>query len=116
VIVSAVTEVDYTVTGAITLYANASYSTIAAGITAAAQNLALTLAANIEQDIVLSQWQSALSVSGVYDMQLTLAANIGGTPLTPTSDGSFLLTAGQWANCTAINLTIVMGTKNQPTS
>lgn len=116
VLVSAVTEVDYTVTGAITLYANASYSTIAAGITAAAQNLALTLAANIEQDIVLSQWQSALSVSGVYDMQLTLAANIGGTPLTPTSDGSFLLTAGQWANCTAINLTIVMGTKNQPVS
>ncbi len=116
VIVSAVTEVDYTVTGAITLYANASYSTIAAGITAAAQNLALTLAANIEQDIVLSQWQSALSVSGVYDMQLTLAANIGGTPLTPTSDGSFLLTAGQWANCTAINLTIVIGTKNQPVS
>jgi phage-related baseplate assembly protein len=116
VLVSAVTEVDYTVTGAITLYANASYSTIAAGITAAAQNLALTLAANIEQDIVLSQWQSALSVSGVYDMQLTLAANIGGTPLTPTSDGSFLLTAGQWANCTAVNLTIVMGTKNQPVS
>jgi len=116
VLVSAVTEVDYTVTGAITLYANASYSTIAAGITAAAQNLALTLAANIEQDIVLSQWQSALSVSGVYDMQLTLAANIVGTPLTPTSDGSFLLTAGQWANCTAINLTIVMGTKNQPVS
>ena len=116
VLVSAVTEVDYTVTGAITLYANASYSTISAGITAAAQNLALTLAANIEQDIVLSQWQSALSVSGVYDMQLTLTANIGGTPLTPTSDGSFLLTAGQWANCTAINLTIVMGTKNQPVS
>jgi phage-related baseplate assembly protein len=116
VLVSAVTEVDYTVTGAITLYANASYSTIAAGITAAAQNLALTLAANIEQDIVLSQWQSALSVSGVYDMQLTLAANIGGTPLTPTSDGSFLLTAGQWANCTGINLTITMGVKNQPVS
>ncbi len=116
VLVSAVTEVDYTVTGAITLYANASYSTIAAGITAAAQNLALTLAANIEQDIVLSQWQSALSVSGVYDMQLTLSANIGGTPLTPTSDGSFSLTAGQWANCTGINLTIVMGTKNQPVS
>jgi len=116
VLVSAVTEVDYTVTGAITLYANVNYATIAAGITAAAQNLALTLAANIEQDIVLSQWQSALSVLGVYDMQLTLAANIGGTPLTPTSDGSFLLTAGQWANCIGINLTIVMGTKNQPTS
>jgi phage-related baseplate assembly protein len=116
VIVSAVTEVDYTVTGAITLYANANYATIAAGITAAAQNLALTLAANIEQDIVLSQWQSALSVSGVYDMQLTLAANIGGTPLTPTSDGSFLLTSGQWANCENINLAVVMGTKNQPVS
>ena len=114
VIVSAVAEVDYTVTGAVTLYANANYSTIAAGITAAAQNLALSLAANIAQDIILSQWEAALSVLGVYDLNLTLAAQIGSTPLTPSSDGSFLLSDGQWANCTAINLTIVMGTKNQP--
>jgi phage-related baseplate assembly protein len=115
-IVSAVTEVDYTVTGSITLYANANYATISAGITAAAQNLMLLLAANIEQDIVLSQWEASLSVLGVYDVDITLTANIAGTPLTPTADGSFLLSAGQWANCTAVNLTIVNGQRNQPVS
>jgi phage-related baseplate assembly protein len=116
VIVSAVTEVDYTVTGAITLYANANYSTVAAAITTAAQNVALALAANIQQNIVLAQWSAALLVAGVYDVQITVAANIGGTPLTPTPDGSFVLGVGQWANCTAINLTIVSGTTNQPVS
>jgi phage-related baseplate assembly protein len=100
----------------ITLYANANYSTLSAGITAAAQQLALALAANISQDIVQSQWEAALSVQGVYDVDITLAANIGGTPLTPTPDGSFVLGQGQWANCTAINLTIVNGTKNQAVS
>ncbi len=114
VIVSAVTEVDYVVTGAVTLYANANYSTVSAGITTAAQNLALSLAANIAQDIILSQWKTALSVVGVYDLTLSVSADIGGTPLTPTSEGNFQLADGQWANCTSINLTIVMGTKNQP--
>lgn len=116
VVVSPVTEVDYTVTGAITLFANANYATLAAGITAAAQQLALLLAANIQQDIINNAWATALTLAGVYDVNITLAANIGGTPLTPTSDGSFILTPGQWANCTNINLTIVSGTKNQPVS
>lgn len=116
VTVSAVTEVDYTVTGSITLYANANFATVSAGITAAAQNLMLSLAANIEQDIVSSQWETALSVLGVYNVDITLAANIAGTPLTPTADGSFLLSAGQWANCTAVNFTIVNGQRNQPVS
>lgn len=114
--VLSVTEVDYTVTGAITLYANVDYATVAAGITAAAQAMMLSLAARIAQDIVPAQWTAALSVAGVYDMQLTFTANIAGSPLTPSSDGSFILTAGQWANCTTINLTIVLGTKNQPVS
>ena len=116
VIVSSVTEVDYTVTGAITLYANADYATISAGVKAAALALAITLASSIEQDVILNRWESALRVSGVYDLQLTLSANIEGVPLTPTSDGSYLLSVGQWSNCTAIDLTIVMGTKNQPVS
>lgn len=116
VTVSPVTEVDYTVTGAITLFANADYATLAAGITAAAQQLALSLAANIQQDIINNAWASALTLAGVYDVNITLAANIGGTSLTPTADGSFVLSPGQWANCTAINLTIVNGTKNQPVS
>lgn len=116
VTVAAVTEVDYTVTGAITLYANANYATIAAGITAAAQQMALALAANIQQNLVVNQWVVALSVAGVYNAELTLTANIGGSPLTPDSQGNFALKPGQWANCTAINLTIVMGTVNQPVS
>lgn len=116
VVVSPVTEVDYTVTGSITLFANADYATLAAGITAAAQQMALLLAANIQQDIVNNAWATALTLAGVYDVNITLAANIGGTPLTPTADGSFVLAVGQWANCTAINLTIVSGTKNQPVS
>jgi phage-related baseplate assembly protein len=116
VVVSAVTEVDYTVSGAIILYANANYATLAAGITAAAQAMALTLAASISQDIVQSQWEAALSVQGVYDVDIVLAANIGGTPLVPTPDGSFVLGIGQWANCVNINLTIVNGTKNQAVS
>jgi phage-related baseplate assembly protein len=114
--IAAVTEVDYTATGAITLYANANYASVAAGITAAAQQLALALAANIQQNLVVNQWRAALSVAGVYDMTITLAANIGGSPLAPDSNGNFELTPGQWANCTAINLTIVMGTVNQPVS
>ena len=116
VVVQPVIEVDYTVTGAITLYANANYATLSAGVTAAAQAMALALAASISQDIVQSQWEAALSVQGVYDVDIVLAANVGGTPLVPTSDGSFVLGVGQWANCTAISLTIINGTKNQATS
>jgi len=116
VVVNPVTEVDYTVTGVITLYGNVNYAAVAAGITAAAQQLALSLAASIAQDIVLSQWVAALSVAGVYDVDITLAANIAGVPLVPTADGGFVLSGSQWANCTALNLTIVLGTKNQPTS
>lgn len=116
VIVSPVIEVDYTVTGAITLYANADYAALSAGITAAAQLLALTLAANIQQDVINSQWKAALSVAGVYDVNITLAANIAGTPLSPDAEGNFYLQPGQWANCTAITLTIVNGTRNQPVS
>lgn len=116
VIVSPVIEVDYTVTGSITLYGNADFATLSAGITAAAQLLALTLAANIQQDIIKSQWEAALSVAGVYDVNITLAANIGGTPLSPDAEDNFYLQPGQWANCTAINPTIVNGTRNQPVS
>jgi phage-related baseplate assembly protein len=116
VVVQPVTEVDYTVSGAIILYANANYATLSAGITAAAQAMALSLAANISQDIVQSQWEAALSLAGVYDVDITIAANIGGTPLVPTPDGSFPLGIGQWANCTAISLTIINGSKNQAVS
>lgn len=116
VLVAAVTEIDYVVNATVTLYANVNFASVYAGIVAAAQNLALGLASRIAQDIVPNQWVTALSVTGVYDITLTIAALNGSTPLTPTTDGSFVLTPGQWANATGINLTVVFGTKTQPTS
>jgi phage-related baseplate assembly protein len=114
--VAAVTEVDYVVTATITLYANANYGSTYAGIVAAAQALALLLASSIGQDIVPNQWITALSVSGVYDIAVSITAQIGATPLVPGPDGSFVLANGQWANATAINLTVIFGSKNQPLS
>lgn len=116
VTVAAVEEVDYTVTGAVTLYANANYATVSAGVTAAAQQLALALAANIQQNLVVNQWVTALKVAGVYDLDLQLTASVNGGALQPDTQGNFALSPGQWANCTAINLTIVMGSVNQPVS
>lgn len=116
VLVSPVTEVDYQVSGSITLYANADYASVAAGINAAAQNLALTLAAAVQQDIILNQWIAALRVPGVYDLAITIAAQVGGNPLTPQPDGSFLLAPGQWANLTSYSPVIVFGTRLQPGS
>jgi len=112
--VYAVTEVDYTVTATVTLFANASPAATEAAAQAAAQQLAINLASSVQNDIVPSQWVAALSVSGVYEVTVTLSANIGGTALTPQSDGRFVLAAGQWANATAITITYQTGTENQP--
>lgn len=116
VLVNAVTEVDYVVNATVTLYANVNYASVYAGIVAAAQAQALALASRISQDIVPSQWATALSVSGVYSVDLTITAEIGSTPLVPTADGTFVLANGQWSNATAINLTVIYGAKNQPAS
>ncbi|MGH7099396.1 MAG: baseplate assembly protein [Stellaceae bacterium] len=112
--VAAVAEVDYTVTATVTMFANAPSSATETAAYAAAQELALTLAGSVQNDIVPSQWVAALSVSGVYEATVTLAANIGGTALTPEGDGRFVLTAGQWANCTAISITYETAMESQP--
>ncbi|MDA8051062.1 MAG: baseplate J/gp47 family protein [Rhodospirillales bacterium] len=111
--VAAVTEVDYTVTATVTMYANAPSTAEAAAYTAA-QQLALNLANGVRTDLVPSQWVAALSVAGVYEVTLTLAASIGGTPLTPLGDGRFVLQPGQWANCTAITLTYQTSLEEEP--
>lgn len=103
--VYAVTEVDYTITATVTLFANAAAVATQQAAMAAAVQLALDLANSVKADLVPSQWVSALSVAGVYEVTLTIAANIGGTAVTPQSDGRIVLTDGQWPNCTAINLT-----------
>ena len=107
--VYAVTEVDYTITATVTLFDNADPTSSEAACQAAAAQLAIDLASTVGNDIVPSQWVSALSVSGVYEAVVTIAANIGGTPVTPQSDGRVVLTAGQWANCTAININYATG-------
>jgi phage-related baseplate assembly protein len=80
----AVTEVDYQITGTVTLYSDADPTATISAATAAAQELAMELASKIQRDIVPSQIIAALSVAGVYGVTLT-------TPVLTT------LSAGQWA-------------------
>jgi phage-related baseplate assembly protein len=87
----AVTEVDYQISGTITLYADADPASTMAAVNAAAQNYAIALAGRIQRDIVPSQIIEALSAPGVYEVALTEPQY---TQLQP----------GQWANCTAIAL------------
>jgi phage-related baseplate assembly protein len=94
--VLAVAEVDYQITGTLTLYTDADPVGTMAAATSAVQALAVALASRIQRDIVPSQIVEALSVSGVYEVTLTAPAY---TPLSP----------GQWANCTAIALSQTTG-------
>jgi phage-related baseplate assembly protein len=98
VVALAVTEVDYAITGTVTLFADADVASTGAAVNAAAQEIALALASRIERDIVPSEIVAALSVPGVYQVVLSAPSYTQ-------------LTAGQWANCTAINLTIAQGTE-----
>ena len=66
---------------------------------AAAVEFAENLASKIKRDIVPSQLVAALSVPGVYEVVLASPAFIA-------------LADGQWTNCTAINLTQVIGTEH----
>jgi phage-related baseplate assembly protein len=98
--VFAVSEVDYTIVGVVTLYSDADPSTTMAAANAAAAQLATNLAARIQRDIVPEEIIAAIgSVPGVYRVTLSSPSY---TPLT----------AGQWANCTAIMLTEVVGTEH----
>jgi phage-related baseplate assembly protein len=87
----AVTEVDYQIGGTITLYADADPASTMAAANTAAQDYAIAIASRIQRDIVPSQIIEALSVPGVYQVELT--------------DPAYLqLEPGQWANCVAITL------------
>ncbi len=98
--VNAVTEVDYQISGTVTLYADADPATTMAAANAAAAQFAMNLAQRIQRDIVPEEIIAAIgSVPGVYRVQL-------GQP------GYQPLTAGQWANCTSISLTQVIGTEH----
>jgi phage-related baseplate assembly protein len=98
--VYAVSEVDYSITGTVTLYSDADPTTTMAAANAAAQQLAVNLAQRIQRDIVPEEIIAAIgSAPGVYRVQLTQPVY---TQLSP----------GQWANCTSINLTQVIGTEH----
>jgi phage-related baseplate assembly protein len=88
----AITEVDYQIAGAITLYADTDPASIMEAANTAAQQYAIALASRIQRDIVPSQIIEILSVPGVYQVSLTEPAY---TQLQP----------GEWANCVAISLT-----------
>ncbi len=111
--VYAVTEVDYTVSATVTLFGNADPTSSEAACQAAAVQLAINLASSVDNDIVPSQWVSALSVVGVYEASVTIAANIGGSQVVPEPDGRIVLNSGQWANCAAIALTYQTGSEAQ---
>ncbi len=87
----AAAEVDYQIIGTITLYSDVDPSQTMTAVNAAAQQFAVNLASKIQRDIVPSQIIAALSAAGVYEVTLTSPTY---TPLS----------AGQWANCTAITL------------
>ncbi|MGH7905016.1 MAG: baseplate assembly protein, partial [Candidatus Binataceae bacterium] len=61
-----VSEIDYQISGTITLYADADPSATMAAANAAAVQFALNQSGRIGRDIVLSQLVAALSVPGVY--------------------------------------------------
>lgn len=109
-----VTEVDYTVTATLTLFSDADPSSTESASYTAAQQLAINIASSVQNDIVPSQFVSALSVSGVYEATVAIAANIGGVSVAPQADGRIVLTNGQWANCTAIDLTYQTGSETEP--
>ena len=95
-----VTEVDYSISGTVTLYSDADPSSTTTAVNNAATNFALALASRIQRDIVPSQIIEALQgVAGVYEVALS-------------SPVYTQLIAGQWANCTAITLSVVQGTEH----
>lgn len=95
-----VTEVDYSIGGTVTLYSDADPSSTTTAVSNAATNFALALASRIQRDIVPSQIiETIQGVSGVYEVALSNPAYTQ-------------LSAGQWANCTAITLSIVQGSEH----
>lgn len=96
----AVTEVDYAITGTVTLYSDADPTATMAAANAAATTFVQNLVKRIQRDIVPEEMIAAIgSVPGVY--RVTLSA-----------PSYTQLTAGQWANCTAITLTQAVSTEH----
>jgi phage-related baseplate assembly protein len=95
----AVTEIDWVWTATVELYSDANPTAVQAAVNQAAILFANNLASRIARDIVPEERIAALTVAGVYRV------TDSGTAYTQ-------LTAGQWANCTAINITFTTSTEH----
>lgn len=88
-------EVKFAVTGTVTPYDDADANTVLANATAAVQAFVDAMRAKLGTDIVPSQLVGeAAAVAGVYDIVLSAPA------------ANRVLTKQQWANCTAVTLTL----------
>jgi phage-related baseplate assembly protein len=114
--VTAVTEIDYTITANVTYYNNANLAILQPAAEENAEQLALNIANGLTQDLVPSQWVGALRVAGVYDVEVTIAANNGGTALTPDEFGRFVFSSDPsfWCNCTALDITFTQSDEDMP--
>ena len=68
--VYAVTEIDYQIAGTVTLYSDSDPVSVGAAVNAAAAQFAIDLASRIQRDIVPEEIIAALTVPGVYRVQL----------------------------------------------
>lgn len=91
-------KVDYSITAALTVYADADSASVLAQAQEKADAYVAERAAGLGRDIVPSQIIAALSVPGVYQVSLTAPAALQA------------IAAHEWANCTAINLTVAGAT------
>ncbi|MGG6295308.1 baseplate assembly protein [Leptolyngbya sp. AN02str] len=92
--VLAPTEVSYQITAEAIAYSNADLSLLQSQLTAVAEKFAVEKRANLGQDVPRSQVVAALGIAGVYSISLT----------SPVAD--LVVAENEWANCTAINVTI----------
>lgn len=93
--VLAPTEVQYAITANITLLSTADAATLTAQLQAAASDYAAARRAKLGVNVVRSQLIAALSLPGVYQVEL----------VAPAADEAIALNA--WGNCTAITINLV---------
>ncbi|GDO99340.1 baseplate assembly protein [Escherichia coli] len=93
VLVKTPVKVDYSIEARLTLYRNQDQSAVLAAAHQAAQQHITSLLNRLGRDIVPSQIISALSVSGVYQVELVKPA-------------LRVLTEKEWAHCTGVKLNI----------
>ncbi|KKI46745.1 baseplate protein [Obesumbacterium proteus] len=90
------TQVEYAITALLTLYTSADRETTLAQAKQAAEEYASAIRSKLGNDIVPHQLVRVLQVSGVYNVEL----------VSPVDNVNRILAAHEWANCTAIDLSV----------